>query len=243
MNLLQLDADTAVFPLSSSHTESTGAEVIEALDLFLKRTLDVVGALVGLLLLAPLFIAVAAMVKISDPTGPIFYKQSRVGLAKRSIGVLKFRSMKWEFSTGPHRPYKTATEAFDAMGRPDLSAEFELQQKVADDPRVSPLGRFLRRTSLDELPQLVNALMGDLSLVGPRPIINQELERYGSHGTTYLSVKPGITGLWQVSGRSETGYDERVRLDVLYVHNRSLMLDLSILAKTVITVLARKGAC
>jgi hypothetical protein len=112
--------------------------------------------------------------------------------------------MRWQYSTGPDRPYKTAQEAFVAMGRPDLCAEFEVAQKVADDPRVSPLGALLRRTSLDELPQLVNALLGDLSLVGPRPIVSQELDRYGEHGPTFLTAKPGITGLWQVSGRSDT---------------------------------------
>jgi lipopolysaccharide/colanic/teichoic acid biosynthesis glycosyltransferase len=101
------------------------------------------------------------------------------------IKVLKFRTMRWQYSTGPDRPYKTAQEAFVAMGRPDLCAEFEVAQKVADDPRVSPLGALLRRTSLDELPQLVNALLGDLSLVGPRPIVSQELDRYGEHGTTF----------------------------------------------------------
>jgi len=107
---------------------------------------------------------------------------------------------------------------------------------------VSGLGLFLRKSSLDELPQLVNALRGELSLVGPRPIITPELERYGKQGATYLSVKPGITGLWQVSGRSETGYDERVRLDVQYVNNWKLALDLAILVKTVRTVLVREGA-
>ena len=209
---------------------------------FLKRMMDVVGAAFALLVLAPVFLAVAALIKISDPAGPVFYKQNRVGRAGRAIGVLKFRSMKWQYSTGPNRPYQTAVEAFQAMGRPDLCAEFELEQKVADDPRVSGLGRFLRKSSLDELPQLVNALRGELSLVGPRPIITPELERYGKQGATYLSVKPGITGLWQVSGRSETGYDERVRLDVQYVNNWKLALDLAILVKTVRTVLVREGA-
>jgi exopolysaccharide production protein ExoY len=209
---------------------------------FLKRMIDVVGAAFALLVLAPVFLAVAALIKISDPAGPVFYKQNRVGRAGRAIGVLKFRSMKWQYSTGPNRPYQTAAEAFQAMGRPDLCAEFELEQKVADDPRVSGLGHFLRKSSLDELPQLVNALRGELSLVGPRPIITPELERYGKEGATYLSVKPGITGLWQVSGRSETGYDERVRLDVQYVNNWKLALDLAILVKTVRTVLVREGA-
>lgn len=210
--------------------------------LFVKRTMDVLGALVALVLLAPLIVAVAAAVKLSDPTGPVIYKQKRLGRGGRMIEVLKFRSMSWAYSTGEGRPYRTAIEAFEAMGRLDLVEEFRAEQKVADDPRVSALGHFLRRSSLDELPQIFNALLGDLSLVGPRPIITEELERYGEQGATYLSVKPGITGLWQVSGRSDTGYDERVRLDVHYVTNWRLALDLLILVRTVTTVLARQGA-
>jgi exopolysaccharide production protein ExoY len=200
-----------------------------------KRVLDVVGAATGLVVLAPVLLLVALLVKLSDPTGPVLYRQSRVGRGGRMIGVLKFRSMSWRYSTGPDRPFQTAVEAFVAMGRADLAAEFELEQKVAEDPRVSALGHVLRRSSLDELPQLVNALLGQLSLVGPRPIIPAELERYGTEAATYLSVKPGITGLWQVSGRSQTGYDERVRLDVAYVTGWTLALDLLILARTVRT--------
>jgi len=207
-----------------------------------KRALDLFGAAVALLLLAPVFLLVALLVKVSDPAGPVFYRQNRVGRFGQSVGVLKFRSMKWEYSTGPTRPYATAAEAFLAMGRPDLVAEFEIEQKVANDPRISRLGHFLRSSSLDELPQLVNALVGDLSLVGPRPIIPAELERYGDQADLYLAVKPGITGLWQVSGRSNTGYDERVRLDVRYVTEWKLSLDLMILVKTVRTVLVREGA-
>lgn len=207
-----------------------------------KRALDVLGSAFALLVLAPVIALVALLVKVSDPAGPVFYRQNRIGLRGRAVGVLKFRSMTWAYSTGPTRPYQTAAQAFEAMGRPDLVEEFEREQKVADDPRVSRLGRFLRATSLDELPQLVNALVGDLSLVGPRPVIAAELERYGAHAPTYLAVKPGVTGLWQVSGRSDTGYDERVRLDVRYVTEWRLALDLAILLRTVRTVLLREGA-
>jgi exopolysaccharide biosynthesis polyprenyl glycosylphosphotransferase len=209
----------------------------------LKRVVDAVGAAVGLVLLAPLFAVIALAVKLSDPEGPVLYRQERLGRGGRRIGIYKFRSMLWAYSTGPDRPYQTATEAFEAMGRSDLVAEFLVQQKVADDPRVSRLGRFLRRTSLDELPQLVNALLGHISLVGPRPITAGELERYGDHRARFLALKPGITGLWQVSGRSAVGYDERVQLDVHYGENWSAWLDLSILAKTVVTVSSRRGAC
>ncbi len=207
-----------------------------------KRLLDVVGAVTGLIVLAPLFAIVALLVKVSDPTGPVFYRQNRLGHLGRQIGVLKFRTMRWAYSTGPDRPYRTAQAAFVAMGREDLLEEFERTQKVADDPRVSPLGAFLRRTSLDELPQLVNVLLGHLSLVGPRPITVPELEKYGAHGDTFLTAKPGVTGLWQVSGRSDTTYDERVRLDLSYIATRTLWLDLIILVRTVGVVLIQRGA-
>lgn len=210
--------------------------------LFAKRALDLVGATAALLLLAPVFLLVALLVKVSDPVGPVFYRQNRVGRGGRAVGVLKFRSMKWSYSTGPTRPYKTAAEAFEAMGRSELVAEFEREQKVANDPRISRLGHFLRSSSLDELPQLCNAFLGQLSLVGPRPVVAAELERYGDQADRYLAVKPGITGLWQVSGRSNTGYEDRVQLDVRYVTEWKLTLDLMILVKTVRTVLAREGA-
>ena len=163
-----------------------------------KRGLDVVGSLVGLFLLAPLMLAVALLVKVTDPAGPVLYRQQRVGRGGRPVGVLKFRSIR--------------------------------------------LGRLLRVTSLDELPQLVNALLGHLSLVGPRPIVIAELERYGADAASYLAVRPGVTGLWQVSGRSDTSYDTRVGLDRRSVQQWRLTMDLSILVRTVSTVLNRDGA-
>ncbi len=238
-----------VFAASSVMSTISGVPVMEvrltSLDgwgAVTKRIIDAVGSLVGLFLLAPLFLSVAALIKITDPAGPVLYRQERLGRAGKPIGIFKFRSMLWEYSTGPDRPYKTAVEAFRAMGRADLCAEFEVAQKVADDPRVSRLGEFLRRTSLDELPQLFNSLLGHISLVGPRPITPVELERYGAHRSSFLALKPGITGLWQVSGRSDVGYDQRVKLDVFYVENWSAWLDISILARTVVTVAARRGA-
>ena len=238
-----------VFAASSTMSTVDGIPVMEvrltSLDGWAtagKRVVDVLGSLVGLVLLAPLLLVVAALVKLSDSAGPVFYRQQRLGRGGRAIGVLKFRTMLWEYSTGPDRPYQTAEQAFLAMGRADLVEEFSFSQKVADDPRVSPIGQFLRRTSLDELPQLFNALMGDLSLVGPRPITPVELQRYGGHQRSFLALKPGITGLWQVSGRSDVGYDQRVKLDVFYAENWSTLLDVTILARTVTTVAARRGA-
>jgi exopolysaccharide biosynthesis polyprenyl glycosylphosphotransferase len=207
-----------------------------------KRLLDLVGSLVLIGLLAPLMAVIAVACKVGDPTGPILYRQRRLGIGGREIDVMKFRSMRWQYSTGLGRPYASAIEAFQAMDRADLAEEFARNHKVANDPRVSAVGKWLRRTSLDELPQLFNALRGDVSLVGPRPITEAELERYGNQRASFLALKPGITGLWQVSGRSDTGYDERVKLDVFYAEHWSLGLDLSILAKTLVTVAGRKGA-
>lgn len=126
---------------------------------------------------SPLLVAVAIAQKVAEPRAPIFYTRRRIGLAGRPIGVVKFRSMTWKYSTGPDREFKTAEDAFIAMGRADLIPEFQVNQKVAADPRVSRLGAFLRKTSLDELPQLFTALRGELSLVGPRPITQEELDR------------------------------------------------------------------
>jgi exopolysaccharide biosynthesis polyprenyl glycosylphosphotransferase len=207
-----------------------------------KRAFDTLGALAGLILLSPIFLAVVAALKVTEPGAPVLYQQLRVGRGSRSIGVLKFRSMSWAYSPGPGRPFSSAVDAFAAMGRPDLVSEFEVHHKVADDPRVTKVGKFLRKTSLDELPQLFNVLRGELSLVGPRPITVAEYERYGLGGPTYLALKPGITGLWQVSGRSDVGYNERVKLDIHYVENWNLALDVRIILKTVAVVLARRGA-
>jgi exopolysaccharide biosynthesis polyprenyl glycosylphosphotransferase len=207
-----------------------------------KRVFDMVGATLLLLVSAPVLATVAIAVKLTKPAAPVFYVQERIGLGGNKIGVIKFRSMMWKYSTGPDREFNSAEEAFVAMGRPELVAEFLVNQKVANDPRVSKLGRFLRRTSLDELPQLFNAFRGDLSLVGPRPITQAELDRYGAQASSFLALKPGITGLWQVYGRSSTTYEERVKLDIYYVENWSLGMDVSILARTLVSVAARKGA-
>jgi exopolysaccharide biosynthesis polyprenyl glycosylphosphotransferase len=207
-----------------------------------KRIFDVIGATLGLILLSPIMLIISLLVKISDPTGPILYGHRRLSRAGREVYVLKFRSMLWHYSTGQNRPYKTAEEAFSAMKREDLAIEFKEHQKVANDPRVTKLGEWMRRTSLDELPQLINVLRGDMSLVGPRPIMPDELERYGEHGASFLALKPGITGLWQISGRSDIGYDQRVKLDIYYIENWTLLLDIRILVKTVFTITSGRGA-
>jgi exopolysaccharide biosynthesis polyprenyl glycosylphosphotransferase len=207
-----------------------------------KRTFDFLGALFGIILTSPILLIVAVLVKVKDPNGPILYRHRRLSRNGVEVYVLKFRTMAWKYCTGPNRPYKTAEAAFEAMGREDLVKEFKLAQKVDDDPRVNRFGRFLRRTSLDELPQLFNVLKGDMSMVGPRPIIPAELEHYGDKSASFLALKPGIAGLWQTSGRSDVSYDDRVKLDIYYIENWSLLLDIKILFKTVIAILSGRGA-
>ena len=185
-----------------------------------------------LLLLAPLMAWVACMTWRHDGA-PVLFGHYRVGRNGRLFRCLKFRTMYRESQ-------QMLTELLERD--PAARAQWERDQKLVDDPRVTPIGRFLRRTSLDELPQLINVLRGEMQLVGPRPITVGELTRYGRVRWHYLSVTPGITGLWQVSGRNNTSYDERVALDARYVEERSLGLDLRILLRTVAVVLRRDGA-
>jgi exopolysaccharide biosynthesis polyprenyl glycosylphosphotransferase len=207
----------------------------------IKRVFDVIGATIGLILLSPVFAVVAVAIKLRDP-GPVFYRHRRLSRAGEEVFIYKFRSMQWQYNNSSKYRGKTPEQIFTLLKRPELAEEFRLRQKVQDDPRVSSVGRFLRRTSLDEFPQLINALRGDLSLVGPRPIVPVELERYGDQSASFLALKPGITGLWQISGRSDISYEERVKLDIYYVENWSLWLDIKILLKTIVVILQRKGA-
>lgn len=207
----------------------------------LKRGFDVTGAIVGLVIISPLFLVVGLLIKLTDP-GTVFYRHRRLSRSGKKIDIYKFRTMRQKFSTGAGFSGKTDSEIFAELGRPELAAEFAKEQKLKDDPRVSPVGRVLRRTSIDELPQLINVLKGELSLVGPRPIVQDELERYGDSQALFLALKPGLTGLWQISGRNDISYDERVKLDLYYVENWSLWLDVKILLKTIVVVLKKAGA-
>lgn len=207
----------------------------------IKRTFDLVGVVLGLIVASPLFVLVAVAIKLTDP-GPVFYKHKRLSRSGKTIYVYKFRSMLAKYSTGDGFTGKSDAQIFEELGKPELISEFKKAQKLNDDPRVSKIGKFLRKTSIDELPQLINVLKGDMSLVGPRPIVADEVEHYGSQADTFFALKPGLVGLWQVSGRSDVEYDERVKLDIYYVENWSLWLDIKVLAKAVVTVLSGKGA-
>lgn len=220
--------DVTVLEIRQTPLEGWGRIIKRLLDLFISG--------VGLVILSPIFLAIALLQKLTNP-GPILYLHKRISRAGKPFSIYKFRSMKMEYCTGGKYSGKTDLEVLKTFGDPSLIEEWKRDQKLKKDPRVSKLGRFLRRTSLDELPQLINIFKGDISLVGPRPIIEDELERYGSHAGVFLMIKPGLTGLWQVSGRNDVSYDERVKLDLYYIEHWSLWLDFKIVLQTVWMVL------
>jgi len=209
-----------------------------------KRLFDVFVSLLALIIAIPIMVPFALIIKISDPKGPIIFKHRRITRFGTPFDIYKLRSMYWKYSAGQAGAKKTELEIFKELGREDLIEEFQANQKVKDDPRIMPIGKFIRATSIDELPQLLNVLKGNLSLVGPRAIVKDELVRYKKYdgGGLVTSVKSGITGLWQVSGRSDLSYEERVKLDTYYVQNWSFWLDIKILLKTVLVVLKKTGA-
>ena len=200
----------------------------------LKRSGDIVFSVAMLSLGSPVLLSVALLVKLTSP-GPVFFVQKRIGRRFQRFGCIKFRTMELDAD-------RRLQALLDSC--PEMRAEFEKDHKLRCDPRITPIGQFLRLTSLDELPQLWNILRGEMSVVGPRPIVEQEIPRYGPAMEQVLSVRPGLTGLWQVSGRNNVSYQRRVLLDLTYVNRRSLGLDLRILWRTVSVVLfpANKGA-
>ena len=198
----------------------------------IKRSLDLLFVVVlGAIAVVPgILIAIAIVL---DSRGPVFFTHTRVGKGRRSLRIWKFRSM-----------VKDADSRLEKylLENPVSAAEWAMTHKLRDDPRVTRVGRFLRKTSLDELPQLWNVLRGDMSMVGPRPIVSAEISKYGSGFRLYSQVSPGLTGLWQVSGRNDTHYTRRVELDCHYIHRWSLWMDFRILVKTVRVVLMGHGA-
>ncbi|MFN9870800.1 MAG: sugar transferase [Cyanobacteriota bacterium] len=193
----------------------------------IKRSGDIVFSLAVLTLGSPVFLLLGLLVKLTS-RGPVFYVQQRVGRGYRSFGCIKFRTMR-----------RDADKVLSAVlaQSPDLEEEFRNDFKLRNDPRITRLGKFLRRSSLDELPQFLNVLRGEMSVVGPRPIVRKELPRYGDRMDEVLAVRPGLTGLWQVSGRNNLSYEKRVKLDLRYARHRSLRLDLQIIARTFLVIL------
>jgi Undecaprenyl-phosphate galactose phosphotransferase WbaP len=197
-----------------------------------KRGMDVLAGSLLLCVASPLFPLIAIAVRMGSP-GPVLYRHSRIGRGGRSFNAFKFRTM--------------VVDAEEVLKQhlaehPDVALEWLSDHKLKEDPRVTSLGKWLRKVSLDELPQIINVLTGEMSLVGPRPIVNAEVEKYGPTYSVYTTVRPGITGLWQVSGRNDTTYQERVTLDNYYVMNWSIWLDMRILIRTAKVLLTTEGA-
>lgn len=199
---------------------------------FTKRMIDLVLSGIALLLLSPIFIAIALSTKLTGP-GPVFFGHERIGRGGRKFRALKFRSMV---------PNANQVLQEYLSAHPELQAEWDKDHKLKNDPRITWIGKILRKTSLDELPQLWNVFVGEMSLVGPRPIVTEEINKYGPTFRDYLRVTPGITGLWQISGRNNTTYAERLEYDEFYVRNWSPWMDLYILSRTVRTVILCEGA-
>ncbi|MGE7896713.1 sugar transferase [Bacillus cereus] len=197
--------------------------------LLAKRCMDIVGAVLGLIILFPVFLIVALLIKYEDPKGSVFFKQVRVGKNGKEFHMYKFRSM----VTDAEKKLKNLLQYNEVSG-----AMF----KMKDDPRVTKIGKFIRKTSIDELPQLFNVLRGDMSLVGPRPPLVREVSEYTTYDKQRLLVTPGCTGLWQVSGRSNIGFNEMVELDLFYITNRSIVFDIKIILKTVLVLFGSKDA-
>ncbi len=210
--------------------------------LFVKRSMDLALSIPALILLSPVMAYIALRIKLSSP-GPVFYRHDRLGRHGRPFRLFKFRTMHLEFCRGVEYGGDDAEEKFrDLMSDPALRDQFEHSYKLQHDPRVTKFGAFLRRSSLDELPQLINVALGHISLVGPRPITEDELSRYGRSASALLDVRPGVTGYWQINGRSNVTYEERVRLDMAYVGWWSVRLDLNIIAKTFRVLISDRGA-
>jgi lipopolysaccharide/colanic/teichoic acid biosynthesis glycosyltransferase len=196
---------------------------------FTKRVIDIVGAVLGIIVLSPFLIIIAILIKL-DSKGPILFSHKRLGQGGKIIKVYKFRTM--------------VSNAEDLLKKmtPEQKIEYEKNFKLENDPRITKLGKFFRESSIDELPQLLNVLKGEMTAVGPRPIVPTELKKYGEYGEKLLSVKPGLTGSWQTSGRSDTTYEERIQLDMEYIDTRTLWIDIKIAFKTLVVVLKKSGA-
>lgn len=196
---------------------------------FIKRTCDIGLSSVGLIVLAPVFLLIGIAIKI-DSKGPTFFVHKRIGKNGKIINIYKFRTM-----------YEDSEDMIKKFSKEQIE-EYKENYKLKQDPRVTKIGKFLRKTSLDELPQILNILKGELSIVGPRPVVSSELEKYGSNKEKFLSIKPGLTGYWQVNGRSLTSYEERIKMELYYIENRGIWLDTKIFFKTIISVIKKNGA-
>lgn len=208
--------------------ECVSKSKIKAYDI-LKRFIDIIIGTIGLIVCIPIFIIIGIAIKI-DSKGPVFFKHKRIGKHGKKLEIYKFRTM-----------IENAEEAMKNFTE-EQKKEFAENFKLENDPRVTRVGKILRKTSLDELPQIINILKGEMSIIGPRPVVKSELEKYGSNQDKFLSVAPGLTGYWAANGRSDVSYEERMALELYYVNNRSLILDMKIFFKTIGSVLKGRGA-
>lgn len=199
---------------------------------FIKRCIDIILSLLGLTILSPVFLLIAILIKKEDH-GNVFYKHKRIGHMNKDIYIYKFRSMT--------NKYKTFDEFYQTLSD-EQKQEWDENFKLENDPRITKIGKFIRKTSLDELPQIINILKGDMSIIGPRPVVNDEIEKYGNQKAKFLSVKPGLTGYWAANGRSATTYEDRIKLELYYIDHCSLLLDIKIFFKTILSVLKKEGA-
>ena len=200
--------------------------------LLFKKVVDLSGGIFGLLLTLPIFLMISVIYLFGENKGPVFFKQLRIGANGREFYMYKFRSM----IVNAEKVLKEDKILYQKY----LKNNYKLEQD--EDPRITKIGQFLRKTSLDELPQLINVIKGDMSIIGPRPVIKDELQEYSLRLNDFLSVKPGVTGYWQICGRSDVGYPERAELEFYYVDNQGARLDNKIFFKTILMVVLRKGA-
>ena len=196
---------------------------------YIKRMMDVILATIALVVLSPIFLIIAIAIKI-ESKGPVFFKHTRIGKNGKIIKLYKFRSM-----------VINAEELIKSF-TPEQMKEYKENYKLTNDPRITKIGKFLRKTSLDELPQLLNIIKGDLSIIGPRPVVTDELEKYGANTEKFLSVTPGLTGYWAANGRSCTTYEQRMQMELYYIDNLSLKMDVKVFFKTIEAVIKREGA-
>lgn len=214
---------------STAFVRSEGSQTLTSVFI---RLMDIAISGLAIVILAPLFVVVSLLIKLFDP-GPIIFRHTRIGRGGQPFHCLKFRSMCVDADVRLKNLLETDEQA---------RAEWARDHKLKDDPRISPIGRFLRKTSIDELPQLFNVLKGEMSMVGPRPIVAAEVPRYGRYFSVYCSVRPGITGLWQVSGRNDVSYRRRVAMDTVYCRSADVFLYIWIIGATVPSVLMTRGS-
>lgn len=229
MNIITGETTENIETTSLRNQSDVKTKISKKVYIKIKRVIDVILASVALILLSPLFVIIAIAIKI-DSKGPVFFAHKRIGKNGKIIKLYKFRSM-----------VINAEELIKSF-TPEQMREYKENYKLTNDPRITKVGKFLRKTSLDELPQLINIINGDLSIIGPRPVVADELEKYGVNKDKFLSVTPGLTGYWAANGRSNTTYEQRMKMELYYIDNLSLKMDIKVFFKTILSVVKKEGA-